>query len=61
MECRFLGFLFQCLGAFVARLIIRLHKINVVDAESAGEMEQSNDGRVASSRFQIADILLGEA
>jgi hypothetical protein len=35
MECRFLGFLFQSLGAFVARLIIRLHKINVVDAEGA--------------------------
>jgi hypothetical protein len=40
MERRLSDFLFQNLGALVARFIIRPHKINVADAESGGEMKE---------------------
>jgi len=46
---------------FVARFLIRLHKIDMADAKCAGEFEQRHDCRVAPSAFEVADILLGEA
>jgi hypothetical protein len=56
-----LGFPLCGLGAFASRFIIRLYKINVADAEGAGEVKESYDSRVASTPFEIADILLSEA
>jgi len=55
------AFPFRRSRPLTARFVIRLHKIDVADAESAGEMEERHDGRIASPPFEIADILLGEA
>ena len=46
---------------FVARLLIRLHKIDVTDTKSSREVEESHYRRIASFPFEITDILLSEA
>ena len=60
-ETQPLGFPLRRLRAFTARFVVRLHQIDVADAERGGEMKEGHDGRVAPSAFEVADILLGEA
>ena len=57
----FSGFPFRRFCAFVARLVIGQHQINMADAERAGEMEERHDRWITSSPFETTHILLREA
>ena len=56
----FSGFPFRRFCAFVARIVIGQHQINVADAERAGEMEERHDRWIAPSPFEATHILLRE-
>jgi hypothetical protein len=52
---------FGRLSSFGSRLFIRQNKIDVTNAQRAGELKQSYDRRVTAAALQITDVLLGKS